>query len=169
MTDPAPFDPIRGLRVLQEEGVRFVVVGGFAGNVRGAPLNTNDLDICYERSQENMERLVTALRRLQAKLRVAGVDEELPFDLHWRTIESGGSFTFTTEAGEIDVLAFPSGTAGYADLIVKAERFELGDDLAVDVVSLDDLMRMKEASGRTKDRAHLEVLEALRQELRRRG
>ena len=169
MKETPPFDPVRGLRVLNEEGVRYVVIGGFAGNVRGAPLNTNDLDICYERSRGNMERLVKALRRLDAKLRTAGVEEDLPFDLHWRTIEAGGSFTFTTSAGEIDVLALPSGTSGYADLSVKAEGFELAHDLVVDVVSLDDLMRMKEASGRRKDRNHLEVLEALRQELRRRG
>lgn len=169
MSDVAPFDPVQGLRILNEEGVRYVVIGGFAGIVRGAPLNTNDLDICYERSTANMERLVAALRRLGATLRTTGVDEDLPFDLHWKTIEAGGSFTFTTTAGAIDVLAFPSGTAGYGDLSAAAERFDLAPDLAVDVVSLDDLMRMKEASGRVKDRNHLEVLQAVKDELRRRG
>ncbi|MGH9263337.1 MAG: hypothetical protein ACRD1D_01465 [Acidimicrobiales bacterium] len=159
------FDPVAALRVLREEGVRFVVIGGFAGELLGAPLITNDLDICYDRSQDNLERLAAALIRLHARLRVANVDEDLPFVLDARTLAAGDSFTFITDHGSLDVLGTPSGTAGYSDVIARAHDVLVGEDLRVPVVALEDLMRMKRASARVKDRLQLEVLSALAETL----
>jgi DNA-binding XRE family transcriptional regulator len=159
-----PFDPLRALRVLDEYEVRYVVIGGFAADLLGAPVNTNDLDICYERTAENMNRLAAALKALGAKLRVAGVDEELPFILDGKTLAAGDSFTFDTSAGALDVLGTPSGTAGFRDLAAKAHVIPTGD-LQVLVVALPDLMRMKRASARVKDKMHLEVLAALQEML----
>jgi hypothetical protein len=158
----APFDPLLALRVLDRHRVRYVVIGGFAGDLLGAPLNTNDLDICYERTTENMDRLAAALIELRATLRVAGVDEDLPFQLDGKTLAAGDSFTFDTDAGALDVLGTPSGTRGYPDLVQRAQTVPIGD-IDLHVVDLADLMRMKRASGRAKDRMHLEVLTALRE------
>jgi hypothetical protein len=157
----SPFEPLRALRVLDRHGVRYVVIGGFAGDLLGAPLNTNDLDICYERTVPNMERLAAALAELGATLRVAGVQEDLPFILDGKTFAAADSFTFETDAGALDVLGTPSGTAGFTDLIQRAHVVPIGD-IKILVVDIADLMRMKRASGRVKDRMHLEVLSALR-------
>jgi hypothetical protein len=159
-----PFDPLLALRTLDRHAVRFVVIGGFAADLLGAPLNTNDLDICYERTAANMERLAEALQELGARLRVAGVDDDLPFVLDGKTLAAGDSFTFDTDAGALDVRGTPSGTSGFADLRARARAVPLRD-LEVMVVDITDLMRMKRASGRVKDRMHLEVLSALRDEL----
>jgi hypothetical protein len=64
-------------------------------------------------------------------------------------------------------LATPSGTAGYDDLAANAAEAVLDDDLVVPVASLDDLIRMKRAAGRPKDRVELEILGALRDEISR--
>lgn len=160
----SPFEPLRALRVLARHGVRYVVIGGFAGDLLGAPLNTNDLDICYERTAPNMERLAAALAELKATLRVAGVEEDLPFILDGKTLAAGDSFAFETDAGALDVLGTPSGTAGFTDLSQRAHRVPIGD-IEIRVVDIADLMRMKRASGRVKDRMHLEVLSALRDDI----
>jgi hypothetical protein len=159
------FDPIAALRVLHDEGVKFVVIGGYAGELLGAPLITSDLDVCYERSRDNLERLARALVRMGAKLRVAKVEEDLPFILDARTLAAGDSFTFVTDLGSLDVLGTPSGTTGYPDLIARAADVAVAADLRVPVVMLGDLMRMKRASGRTKDRLQLEVLSALEERI----
>jgi hypothetical protein len=159
------FDPIEILRVLSRSEVNFVVIGGYAAELLGAPLMTMDLDVCYERSTENMERLAAALRQLGAKLRVAKVDEELPFILDGRTLAAGDSFTFVTDLGSLDVLGTPSGTKGFRDLVGAAVAVPVADDLSVRVVALADLMRMKRASSRVKDKMHLEVLSALQEML----
>ncbi len=156
------FDPTLALRALNEHEVEYVVIGGLAGELMGAPLATNDIDICYRRTAENMDRLAKALGQLNAKLRVAGVDEDLPFILDGRTLAAGDSFTFLTDAGDLDVLGTPSGTGGFRDLDAGATAFDLGDGLVVRVVALDDLIRMKEAAGRPKDAAHLHVLTELK-------
>ena len=163
------FDPLRALRTFNEHRVRYVLIGGYASSVLGAPIVTNDLDVCYERSSDNMDRLAAALLELQATLRVAGVDEELPFILDGRTIAAGDSFTFNSEAGPIDVLGTPSGTGGFRDLDADATTYDLGEGLLVRVVSLDDLIRMKEAASRPKDQAHLHVLAALKERIEERG
>lgn len=155
------FDPLRALRALVDHGVAFVVVGGFAGQVHGAPLTTQDIDVCYERSPANLDRLAAALRTLGARLRVAGVDEELPFVLDARSLAAGDSFTFATDVGDLDVLATPAGTRGFADLDARAVAYDLGDGLVIRVAAIADLMRMKRAAGRAKDRVHLELLQAL--------
>jgi len=157
------FDPTRALRVLDAHDVRYVLIGGLAGELMGAPLATNDLDICYERSPDNMGRLAAALQELGATLRVAGADEDLPLLLDGRTLAAGDSFTFSTDAGDVDVLATPSGTGGFRDLDAAATAYDLGEGLVVRVTSLDDLIRMKEASARPKDQAHLHVLTVLRE------
>jgi hypothetical protein len=155
------FDPIEILRVLSRAEVKFIVIGGYAAELLGAPLMTMDLDVCYERSMENLERLAAALRQLGAKLRVAKVDEDLPFLLDARTLAAGDSFTFVTDLGSLDVLGTPSGTKGFRDLASSALAVPVADDLSVRVVALPDLMRMKRASARVKDKMHLEVLSAL--------
>lgn len=156
------FNPLRALRVLAEHNVRFVVIGGLAARLWGSPTFTNDLDICYSRDRSNLEALASALSSLKATLR--GVDDEVPFELSAGSLEAGDSFTFTTTAGNLDVIGTPSGTDGFDDLIRTATTMDLGE-LEVSVTDVEDLIRMKRAAGRPKDLIEQEVLAALREEL----
>jgi len=157
------FDPTSAFRALHRHDVRYVVIGGLASEFLGAAIATNDVDVCYERTPANMERLAAALQELHATLRVAGVGEDLPLLLDAETIAAGDSFTFRTDAGDLDILGTPPGTGGFRDLDADATAYDLGEGLIVRVVSLDDLIRMKEAAHRPKDEAHLHVLTALRE------
>jgi hypothetical protein len=160
------FDPFRVVRALLARDVKFVIVGGFAGRAWGSPAITNDLDICYERSKPNLDALAATLRELGASLR--GAPEGLPFQLDGKTLAMGDSFTFETAAGWVDCLGTPSGTTGYHDLIRNAADVTV-DDVTFKVVSLDDLLRMKRAAGRPKDRVAIEILSALKEERERAG
>ncbi len=162
MIGETAFDPLRLIEALHGAEVDFVVIGGVAARLHGSPTLTRDLDVCHQRDTANLRRLAAALKRLGAKLR--GVDDDVPFLLDERTLRAGGSFTFTTDAGDLDILAVPAGTAGYDDLVARADRIDLGDAFVM-VSALDDLIRMKRAAGRPKDRAEVEILEALRDEI----
>lgn len=139
-----------------------MVIGGIAGRLLGSPTVTNDLDICYARNDENHVRMAAALVALNARLR--GVDEEVPFQLDAKTIANGDSFTFVTDAGSLDVLGTPSGTNGFDDLVRTATAVDL-DGVSVNVCDIEDLLRMKRASGRAKDLIEVEVLKAVQEEL----
>ena len=155
------FDPRALLRVLHAHGVRFVLIGGQAARALGSPMMSYDLDVCYDRSAGNIEALAAALVECEATLR--GVDEGVPFVLDARTLRNGDSFTFDTKFGPFDVLATPSGTRGYDDLAAAAREMDIGG-VVVPVVALNDLIRMKTAAGRVKDRLAVEELLALRDE-----
>jgi len=166
MTDER-FDPDHILATLNRHHVRYVVIGGLAGNLRGTPVITHDLDVCYDRARDNLDHLAAALAELGAELRVAREEDDLTFPLDARALTLGDTFTLRTPYGALDILGTPSGTAGYQDLIAGATRYELAEGLEVDVSGLDDLVRMKMASQRPKDIAHLAQLEALRDEIDR--
>jgi hypothetical protein len=156
------FSPTAQIQTLVRHEVRFVIVGGVASNVLGSPSVTHDLDVCYDRRPDNLARLAAALVEMEATLR--GVDDDVPFLLDARTLAAGDCFTFSTKFGPFDILGTPSGSAGYDDLRSRAAPADFGG-FSVWVVSLDDLMAMKRAAGRAKDRIELEVLGALRDEL----
>lgn len=165
MTPPS-FDPIRSLETLVRHGVRFVLIGGFAGRLWGSNTITNDVDICYARDRKNLAALARALGELDARLR--GAPLQLPFSADIPTLESGDHFTFVTNTGDLDCLGNPAGTRGYLDLMNGATEMDLGE-VRVLVASLDDLIRLKRAAGRPKDRVELEILGALREEIERSG
>ncbi len=82
----------------------------------------------------------------------------MPFDTG--LLESGSIWTLVTRFGDLDLVVTPDGTAGYPDLIRDADalRVAVGPDLVVEVASLADVIRSKEAAGREKDRAALPML-----------
>lgn len=69
MPSATSFEPLRILRVLSAHEVEFIVVGGVSAVLHGAPVTTFDLDIVHRRTPENIDRLLAALRELDAILR----------------------------------------------------------------------------------------------------
>jgi hypothetical protein len=158
------FQPAAVIGLLNRHGVRYVLIGGLAAALRGSPSVTQDVDICHARDEPNLNSMADALREIHATLR--GAPKDLPFRLDALTLARGDSFTFTTDLGWLDILATPSGTAGYDELAANADRIAAFDETLL-VASLDDLIRMKRAAGRPRDRAELEILGALRDEIDR--
>lgn len=92
----------RLLNVLSDAKVSFVVVGGYAATLQGSTYLTQDLDICYERTSENLQRLAGALAPLHPRLR--GAPDGMPFVLDQHTLKQGMNFTLETDAGDLDLL-----------------------------------------------------------------
>lgn len=136
------------------------MIGGIAATFQGSTTITRDLDVCYSRKRENLERLAAALRELDVKLR--GAPESVPFRLDAATLRNGLNFTFTTRHGNFDCLGDPGGRLDYDLLLANADVMQVGE-INVKVASLDDLIRMKRAAGRIKDRIEVENLSALRE------
>jgi len=156
----------RLLQALSEHGVDFVVIGGMAGLVHGSAYPTFDLDVAYSRDRANLERLVGALGELDVTLR--GAPADLPFQLDVRTLENGANFTFDTPYGSFDVLADIAGMSTYENLRKEA-RVEAIEGIEVRVASIDDLIAMKRAADRTKDKVMVEEYIVIADEQRRAG
>ena len=160
----ADFRPRALLAHLVSYGVDFVVVGGIAGTLHGSPRDTFDLDICPSMDEANLEVLGRALVDLDAGLR--GLEEDVAFVPDAKTLHGMEILTLDTRFGPLDVLVRPDGCPPYDQLRRRAARMDVGP-AAVAVASIDDLLEMKRAADRIKDRADVEELEAI-QRLRRR-
>ncbi len=149
----------RAIKALADADVNFVIIGGFAAVAQGATYLTRDLDICYERSPENMKRLATALQPFRPRLR--GAPEGVPFLFDERTLTQGMNFTLQTDLGDIDLIGESSGFGGFSQFAADAAQISLYG-AAFRVASLDALVRSKRAAGRPKDLNSLPELEALK-------
>jgi hypothetical protein len=144
--------------------VLYVVIGGFAAELRGSPYVTRDVDVTPARTRENFTKLATALNELDAKLRIPDVEEPMAIPLDERSFDQGTNWAFVTKHGYLDIALLPDGTRGYDDLRRSATREQLTATVTISVAALADVIRSKEAAGREKDRA---VLPILRQVLER--
>jgi predicted nucleotidyltransferase len=145
--------------IFVRHGVRFIVIGGQAEYIFGSPRVTYDVDLCYERAAENLARLATALRELKPTLR--GVSEDVPFILDARSLALGSNFTFNTELGPLDLLGYVEPIGDYKNVSQRASTWDVAG-LKLSVIDLDDLIRIKQHVGRSKDRESLLQLLAIK-------
>jgi hypothetical protein len=149
------------LRVLTSGGVEFLLIGGAAATAHGAARLTEDLDVVYKRSPENIGRLSAALVSFSPYPR--GAPPGLPFCWDEKTITRGLNFTLTTRLGDLDLLAEITGGGGYDDLLphcITLEPF----GIACSCLGLRRLIDVKRAAGRPKDLQAIAELEALHEE-----
>ena len=142
------------LRSLQSSGVDFVVVGGVAALIEGAPITTLDLDIVYRTDPENIQRLQKVLVGLEARYRDPAGRVIVP------TVESLGRNRVNlleTSAGLLDALQEIGDQWRHDELAARSSKRSVGD-LAVLVLELSAVIETKEAAARPKDHAMLPVL-----------
>jgi predicted nucleotidyltransferase len=151
-------------RLLNEHGVRYIVIGGWAALIHGVARSTNDVDIVYARDADNLRRLVDALRPWNPYLR--GAPPGLPFRWDEATLQAGLNFTLTTNYGDLDLLGEVTGGGGYEQLLSFTEEIA-AFGLTCRVVTLERLIQLKRAAGRAKDLEAIAELQALLEERRK--
>ena len=144
----------RILDVLTKHHVEFIVVGGVAAVLHGAPVTTFDLDALIRVEETNADRLLAALVELDARLR----EHQSILRPTRHDILAGGHLLLLTNAGPLDVLGYIGRHSRYDDLRRETTRLEI-DGREVEVLSLDELIRQKRALGRDKDQPALRLLE----------
>jgi hypothetical protein len=142
------------LKVLSRHKVEYILVGGVAAILEGAPVSTFDLDIVFLKTAENLERLLPALLELKAvyfdpagRRFVPDADKLASFRMH----------RLVTSLGSLDVMETIGAGLSYADLINDTRLSEV-EGIQVRILGLETIIRSKEQANRDKDRATLPVL-----------
>jgi len=139
------------LQALSDEKVKFLLVGAFAMAAHGYPRATMDIDIWIMPSRENADAVLRSLDRFGAALQ--GLARE---DL----VRDDTVFQIGVAPRRIDIITSETGLnfeeAYRNSLSVNIEGTEIR------ILSIEDLVRNKLATGRTSDLADVEALETLR-------
>lgn len=136
------------IQLLNENQVKYLVIGGYAVAVHGHPRYTKDIDIWIEMTAENADRLLTALNQFGfGSLGLSPQDFQSPDQI----IQLG------YPPNRIDLITTPDGI----DFdICYASKLEITiNDIPVQFIDLNNLKKNKKASGRLQDLADLENLE----------
>ncbi len=144
------------LQLLVEKNVEMVVIGAVAMILRSSTYATEDIDVCYKQSAENAERICRALAPVCPAIRSAFTDT---IDLLATDSREGN---FKTDLGDIDLLVEVAGLGNYEAVSQCATLVTL-EDITVQALTLDGLIKAKEAAGRSKDLVHLITLRALKE------
>lgn len=138
---------------MNRNGVRYIIIGGVASQLHGAPVErTYDIDVVPDRSGRNLDALARALAEMHARLWV-GSDEPGGLVMVFDRTSLGEIQSFLnliTDHGPLDITYMPDGTQGYSDLRRSLIVIKVGEESAP-VAALEDVIRSKEAAGRTKD------------------
>ncbi len=152
------------LRRLLAHEVDFILVGGVAAILEGAPVSTFDLDIVFLPTEDNRQHLLAALKDLNARyLDPAGrhivpdADKLATLRLH----------QLLTDYGPLDVLRTIGHGLGYSELAEHTREYEV-EGLPVRTLRLEMIILSKEQAQRDKDRVALPVLRRTL-ELRKKG
>jgi hypothetical protein len=142
------------LKALLRHRVAFYIVGGVAAQLAGAPILTFDLDILYEKTPQNLHRLLHFLNELNACYRDPAGRHIQP-DLV--RLETMNLHLLLTDLGALDLLATIGQGLTYQDLSNRIDVYNLGG-LDVHVLDLAAVIETKEHANRDKDRAVLPIL-----------
>ncbi len=146
------------LGALSKRSVDYILVGGVAAAAHGAARLTQDVDIVYSRSPENLIRLIAALEPFGPYLR--GAPPGLPFRWAVETLGNGLNFTLTTALGDIDLLGEIAGGGRYEDLLEDTIVLKIFG-IECRCVTLPRLILLKRAAGRPRDFDAIAELEAI--------
>lgn len=145
------------IRLLAQHNIEFILVGGAAATAHGSARLTQDLDIVYRRTPENIARLAACLGSSHPYLR--GAPPGLPFHLNAETIQHGLNFTLTTDLGALDLFGEIPGGA-YEDLQRDTIEIKLFG-ITCRCLGLRRLIEVKRAAGRPRDLEAIAELQAL--------
>jgi len=151
-------------RALQEQKVRYLVVGGVAVNLHGIGRLTVDVDLMLALDAQNLERFVSVARRFPLKP-VMPVELEDFADAakvnEW--IEKKGMLAFALRSADpatptVDILVKPviPFEEAWARRVQRAV-----ETVAIPVAAIEDIIRLKTGTGRQKDEADIKALRQL--------
>lgn len=140
---------------LIKSDIKFILVGGLAAVVQGAPVMTMDVDIVHKLSSENISKLFLFLKSIDAIYRRPDDKIIVPKK---ENISGMGHNLFSTRLGPLDVLAFIEQEKTYEDLIEDSVEIEFRG-YKINVLDIKKIIELKKESNNPKDRQRLPVLE----------
>lgn len=151
-------------RTLDEKHVRYMLVGGLAMNLHGVPRATMDVDLVLALDSENLKAFLDVAEALGLKpVAPVSLNDLLNPAQRKKWFEDKNMLAFALRPPDmqgptVDVLIDPP--MDIEGALARAVWRGV-QDVRVSLVSVDDLIQLKEKSGRAQDRSDIEHLRRL--------
>ena len=151
---------------LYREKIRYLLVGGLSVNLHGVPRVTNDIDLIIATDKKNVERLNAVLKRLDFLPR-------LPVDP--QDISDSEKVNVWVQEKNLKAFSFYHRSENYktVDIVLvhpldfeksfERKSVKTAKDVDIYVASIDDIIRMKEWSGRNQDVSDAALLKRVKE------
>lgn len=154
------------LTAMHASGAEFILVGGLAAVIQGAPIQTYDIDLVYARTPQNIDRLLSVLNSIDAIFRIQPDRRLRPNATH---LQGRGHLNLITRFGPLDLLATIGEGLTYEDLLSHSRPLFITETIEIQVLKLEQLIAIKEQLAGEKDLAVLPILRQTARELKRQG
>lgn len=131
------------ISILNKFDVEYMIVGGASAVIQGFNITTQDIDLYFDKTTENKEKLKKALKKLGFKLSKKDVEN----------IDKGKDFIQFNYPFELDIMFAPDGFENYSE----AKKYKIMKD-KYPLMNLDGIIKSKKSANRPKDRAVLQLL-----------
>ena len=148
------------LERLAAGGVAFTLVGGFAGVVHGCTYVTQDIDICCDFTPAHLLALQKAIADLHPVHRMTPGRKKL--ELTEENCTQSKNLYLDTDCGQLDCLSAVEGLGDYAEVKRVSELVQAGAT-PLRTLTLEALIRSRQAMNRPRDREILLQLEAIKE------
>jgi hypothetical protein len=148
-----------------EEGIRYLVVGGLAMNLLGVPRVTYDIDMLIDLEDDNIQVLMNLMKEWGFKPKVPVnvmdfADREKRDE--WIATKNMKAFNLVNAKwalSEIDIIIDAPVT--YSEARKNAKKISV-QGVSIPVISIDDLIKMKQTAGREMDKADIQYLKKVK-------
>lgn len=151
---------------LGKRKVKYLVIGGIAVNLYGHPRVTKDLDLMISFEKSNMDKFLEIVKVFGLKPRVPVEPEELADESKrelWKKEKNMKVFSFYNPENDLEVIDIMiQDYLNFDKAYIKKENISDGN-LSVSMISIDDLIKLKEIANRPRDREDIEVLKKLKE------
>lgn len=148
------------IRALQERKVEFIIIGGCAATVHGATLVTQDLDLCISFTEQNVLKIIDALKHFSPRHR----QNRMPMEKDAKLLASYKNLYLLTDICSIDLLGEMPGLGKYNMLLDHSIEIELFGSVCR-VLDIDTLIKSKSKMDRPKDKETVIQLKAIKEKM----
>jgi hypothetical protein len=156
-------DFLEMLRRLKKAKVSFAIIGGFAATTYGCTMVTQDIDICCDFSEENLARLQKALADLHPVHRMT--PNRKPLEQKVEAVKGLKNLYLDTDLGTLDCVSSVDGIGDF-EQVVKASRKIETEGIILNILTIEALIKSKEAMHRPRDQQAVIQLKAIREQMK---
>jgi len=153
------------LKGLDKKGIKYLIVGGLSVNLYGVPRVTQDIDIIIAINRENILKITSLLKNLEYIPRLPVNPEDLadPDKVKdWIENKNLKAFSFYHKKDTYKVVDIVLVHPLDFEKAFENKTVKKVEETKIYLVSIEDLIIMKEFSGRPQDFSDIEMLKKAR-------